>query len=330
MLTFSVLPSISTSAESTKQMNINEQLKLLGFTKEEVKSLKGKDKNNSLKSNTFKSKHGLKLKKKDILHLASFGLTKDSIENLTKLEWEKFAAKETPEIVELNVSYSKVDDDGTTTPITEQEYTKAEKEHKNKQVKKDRSEFELFLCDPDTTCEASNSSYVKLTVSVTHSNTYAIVSNFDWLSDDNDRHVDLFGSGHKEALTIDYNSIFGSWTTEYYDNYGYVHSNTSYLGYPDHPDANGYAHELNRNAYDHQEFIQYNGSWTQARDDEGYTYADFVWSYGTSSSAYANYTHMNSSWSTSYGVSVPLGASISVSGTTSDQKANSAAVSFTK
>jgi hypothetical protein len=171
---------------------------------------------------------------------------------------------------------------------------------------------------------------VKLTVAVTHSSRYAIVSDFDWVNDSNERHIDLFGSGHKENLTIDYDSIFGTWTTDYYDNYGYVTDRSSSLGRPQYTDPNGYAHKLDRSSSKHQEFWQYNGKWLHANDDSGYTYAEFYWSYGTSSSAYANYTHMKTGWSSSYSVSIPLGSSISVSGTSSDIKIPNAAVSFKK
>ncbi|WP_029326392.1 hypothetical protein [Bacillus sp. m3-13] len=323
------------AAESStvKTKSKNEMLELLGFTKEDVKSLLSNKGEVKLKG---ENKEKLNLNKKDILHLANLGFTKERIERFTQRDWDHFKDKEPADLVDVKVSYSKYNElTGKMEPATKEEYETAEKNNKEKykKAKKNKSpggEFSAQLCDIDTTCEGSNSSsMVRLVVAATHSTTYAIVSDFDWVYDSNERHIDLFGSGHKEALTVDYSTIFGSWTTEYHDNYGYVASRTTSTG-SYYPDSNGYYHKLDRDSYSHEEYWQRDGQWLQAVDDSGYTYAEFDWSYGTSSSAYALYTHMKTGWSTSFGVSLPAGASISVSNTTSDVPISSAAVSFTK
>ncbi|MGG6432220.1 hypothetical protein ACPF7I_04720 [Anoxybacillus sp. D401a] len=239
-----------------------------------------------------------------------------------------------PELIDVNVSYFKIDEnDGGLIPITKYEFEKNKKqrdEYYNK-IKNNPQLVTASLCDPRNTCKGSNSSsMVKLTVAVTRSSKYAIVSDFDWVNDSNERYVDLFGTGHKEALTVDYESIFGSWTTKYYDNYGYVAGRTSHFNGATYKFSTGYVHKLDRNSPSHQEFWQYNGKWIRAQDDSGYTYAEFLWSSGANSSAYANYTHMKTGWSSSFSVSMPLGASISVSGTTSYVQIPNAAVSFTR
>ncbi|ESU71911.1 hypothetical protein T260_11215 [Geobacillus thermopakistaniensis] len=329
------LASASNITSDKNAKNVNRMLELLGFSKEDIKDLKANK--FDVADIDFKNKdvRNLKLKKKDILFLAHFGFTKERIEHFTLNDWDHFKNMEEPELVDVNVSYFKVDENnGELIPITKYEFeeNKKQREAYYDEIKKNPNVTLITsLCDPDNTCNGSNSSsMVKLTVAVTHSSKYAIVSDFDWVNDSNERHVDLFGTGHKEALTVNYESIFGSWTTEYYDNYGYVAERTSYFNGATYKFSTGYVHKLDRNSSTHQEFWQYNGKWIHAQDDSGYTYAEFVWSSGTSSSAYANYTHMKTGWSSSFSVSMPLGASISVSGTTSYIQIPNAAVSFTR
>lgn len=328
----------STSAtiitDDKKVKDVNEMFELLGFSKEDVKDLKANKADVADINFQNKSTRNLKLRKKDILFLAHFGFTKERIEHFTPNDWEHFKNMEQPELIDVNVSYFKIDgNNGGLTPITKYEFEKNKKqrdEYYNK-IKNNPQLVTASLCDPDNTCQGSNSSsMLKLTVAVTHSSKYAIVSDFDWVNDSNERHVDLFGTGHKEALTVDYGSIFGSWTTKYYDNYGYVAGRTSHFNGATYKFSTGYVHKLDRNSSDHQEFWQYNGKWIRAQDDSGYTYAEFEWSSGANSSAYANYTHMKTGWSSSFSVSMPLGASISVSGTTSYVQIPNAAVSFTR
>ncbi|MFD1736111.1 hypothetical protein ACFSCX_05990 [Bacillus salitolerans] len=309
-----------------KKLSKSEMYELLGFSKEDIKEIKEKHHENSKIHFKDKDFAKLKLKNNDILQLANLGFTKKRIASFTLTDWENVKDRKNAELINVGVTYVKVDGEtGEYIESTKEAY----EEYLINQV--EVNEVSASLCDPDTTCSGENSSegWILLTVSVTHSSKYSIITDFEWLTMPTDRHTDVFGTGHKENVIVEYSTTFGSYQTNYKDTYGnHATSKTTYFGAADRSDGVGYYHKFNM----HPEWYQYNGNWTQAYSDSGYTFADFYWqnTYDTASSAYGNYTHVSTSWEYGFEVAYPYSVALAINNTTKDNTAPNAAVSFSR
>ncbi|MFF3024385.1 hypothetical protein ACFVRR_17300 [Gottfriedia sp. NPDC057948] len=299
----------------------------LGFTKEEIKNLK---KPNEFADTEYNFSHqevkDLKLKKKDIIHLINLGFTKENIEHITLEDWLHFKNKDA-ELVTVNTSYAlRNEETGDFIPTTKEvfEQQKAKKENTGEVST-------LALCDPNVGCTAHNSgSSIKLTVTVVRSGTiYAINSSFEWSSNPANLYRDLLSSGYHDYLTMDFSSIYGNYETDYYDlnTNTLKHTTNTALGGKNASSTTGYTQyiDLHSNSYQLS-----TGQWVTSKYHGGYTYGEFYWSSGTSASAFTYYTHVKTSWNTSWTLSYPWSVGVTIDQTTQDQVIPDASVSFTK
>jgi hypothetical protein len=319
----------SANQSDVLQHNVNKMLYELGYTKNDLTRMI----ENGQESSDLKFKNAemdkLKLKKKDILKLANLGFTKEQIQNFTLTEYNHFKDYNN-QLLDVNTSYIELKKgEKTFSTTSESEYLE------RKQLDDSSNTMSAMLCDPYYGC--SNSipySWIKVTEAVskaTSSSTrYGVTTSFKWLTKPNYRYTDLFGTQVKDNLTIDYNSIFGSYEADLYnDNTNtFVTSKTQYLGEPGIEKTNWYAHRIN--LYD--AFYQVNGQWLATRNDNGYTYADCYLNNtsATSSTTAGSYTHIYTEYNYSWSIGYPWSGSITVDGTSSKSYGPSVAISFTK
>lgn len=313
----------------SKPEKIDQLLADLGFTKEEIKGLKKSDEDANPDYN-FKDEKvkQLKLKKKDILHLANLGFNKEEIEHMTLDAWNHFKDKN-GELISVNTSYAISDSNtGSYKPTTKEVYEMKKAENDN------TNGISYALCNPVYGCSGNNSSgsAIKLTVTVTrfNSDTYGIKSDFAWAKNPGAQYSDLFGSGHSPSMTLDYTSIYGYYCTDYYDlNTNTLEADlTTPINGKIFPDIAGYSHLLALHSNSYQTST---GKWLISKAHFGYTFGEAKMSYGTSASAYAYYTNVKTEWVKSYYVSFPPATvGLSVTPTTVQDIMPNAAVSFTK
>ncbi|WP_053366521.1 hypothetical protein [Bacillus sp. FJAT-27245] len=247
----------------------------LGFTSTEIKTIKNNlDKPIEIEVLNPYSKNK-NLKNRELLQFIELGLNKTIIQHLTEKEYEFFSQKKV-EPVETITQYYKIieKEDGNWALYsgTKEEFQKENNFYaKNGFIDENCSPKELICVNSTINQKNNGTPWLYLTTSVAKlldSNTYAVISSFQWLVEPDERFKDYLGlTLSSDKAVIDYDSIFGKYERVEYKNKKYQGSFMDWINQAHQSSSFGYSIPINiGNDYHHTNNRSYL--------DFGYSYAE--------------------------------------------------------